>query len=176
MPIYSLDGVQPEIAEGSSTWIAPDAHVMGKVRLGQDSTVWFGAVIRGDNDSITIGVGTNVQDGAVLHADPGFPLLIGDNVTVGHRAIVHGCTIGSGSLIGMGATLLNGVEIGRNCLVGANALLTEGKSFPDGSLIVGAPAKAIRTLSPEQVAQIRQVAEHYVQNGRRFAAGLVKIG
>lgn len=176
MPIYSLHGVQPEIAEGSSIWIAPDAQVMGKVSLGQGSTVWFGAVIRGDNDSITIGEGTNVQDGAVLHADPGFPLLIGDNVTVGHRAIVHGCTIGSGSLIGMGATVLNGVEIGRNCLVGANALLTEGKSFPDGSLIVGAPAKAIRTLSPEQVAGIQQIAEHYVENGRRFAAGLVKIG
>jgi carbonic anhydrase/acetyltransferase-like protein (isoleucine patch superfamily) len=175
MSLYSLDGLAPKLPDDGSVWIAPDAHVMGRVALGAGCTVWFGAVVRGDNDDIAIGERTNVQDGAVLHADPGFPLTIGAEVTIGHRAIVHGCTIGEGSLIGMGATVLNGVVIGRNCLVGANALITEGKSFPDNSLIVGSPAKAIRTLSEEQASQLRLIAGHYVENGRRFAAGLVKL-
>jgi carbonic anhydrase/acetyltransferase-like protein (isoleucine patch superfamily) len=146
--------------------------VIGRVHLGRDVSIWFGAVLRGDNDEIRIGDRTNIQDGAVLHADPGFPLHLGDDVTVGHRAIVHGCTIGAGTLVGMGATILNGARIGRNCLIGANALVTEGKAFPDGSLIVGAPAKAVRALDAETAARLAQTAGNYVANGRRFRRDL----
>lgn len=172
MSLYALGEHAPEIADSARLWIAPGAHVIGRVRLGRDISIWFGAVIRGDNDTIRIGDRCNIQDGAVLHADPGFPLDLEEDVTIGHRAIVHGCTIGAGSLIGMGATLLNGARIGRNCLVGANALVTEGKHFPDNSLIVGAPAKAIRTLDPEAAAKLAGTAANYVANGRRFAADL----
>ena len=156
-------------------WIAPDAQVIGRVRLGVDASVWFGVVLRGDNEEIFIGPGSNVQDNSVLHTDPGFPVSIGENCTIGHRAILHGCTIGDNSLIGMGATLLNGAKIGRNCLVGANALVTEGKSFPDNSLIVGSPAKLMRELEPDAAAQLAESAARYVANWRRYVKGLAEL-
>jgi carbonic anhydrase/acetyltransferase-like protein (isoleucine patch superfamily) len=175
MPLYALDTVSPILPEDCSAWIAPDAHVIGRVRLGREVGVWFGAVIRGDNEPIAIGDRTNIQEGAVLHTDAGFPLTLGEGITVGHGAIVHGCTIGDNSLIGMGATILNGAKIGRNCLVGANALVTEGKEFPDNSLIVGAPAKAVRVLDEAAVAGLRASADRYVANAKRFAQGLRRI-
>lgn len=175
MPLYALDGVAPQLPPENRFWIAPDAQVIGRVRLGTDASIWFGVVARGDNEEIFVGAGSNVQDGAVLHSDPGFALTIGAGCTIGHRAILHGCTIGENSLIGMGATLLNGARIGRNCLVGANALVTEGKEFPDHSLIVGSPAKVLRTLDEAAVLGLRESAEHYVANWRRFAKGLVAL-
>jgi len=175
MPIYSLDDVAPVLPEEGRFWIAPDAHVIGKVRLGADVGIWFGAVLRGDNELIDVGEGSNIQEGAVLHTDMGAPLTVGAGCTIGHRAILHGCTIGENSLIGMGATVLNHVRIGRNCLVGANALITEGKEFPDNSLIVGAPAKAIRTLDADSPERLRQTALHYVENWRRFASRLRRL-
>ena len=175
MPIYSLDDVAPVLPEEGRFWIAPDAHVIGKVRLGADVGIWFGAVLRGDNELIDVGEGSNIQEGAVLHTDMGAPLTVGAGCTIGHRAILHGCTIGENSLIGMGATVLNHVRIGRNCLVGANALITEGKEFPDNSLIVGAPAKAIRVLDEAAVAALRLSARSYVANWKRFAKGMRRI-
>jgi carbonic anhydrase/acetyltransferase-like protein (isoleucine patch superfamily) len=172
MTLYALDGVRPELPPENRFWIAPDAQVIGRVRLGVDASVWFGVVLRGDNEEIFIGPGSNVQDNSVLHTDPGFPLLIGENCTIGHRAVLHGCVIGDNSLIGMGATILNGAKIGRNCLVGANALVTEGKTFPDNSLIVGAPAKLLRELDEIDVARLRESAARYVANWRRYANGL----
>ena len=148
MPIYALDDRTPTLPGADRFWVAPDAHVIGNVVLGEDVGVWFGAVIRGDNDPIEIGARTNIQEGAMLHSDPGLPLRVGAGITVGHHAILHGCTVGDNSLVGMGATILNGARIGANCIVGANALVTEGKAFPDFSLIVGAPAKVVRTLDP----------------------------
>ena len=176
MPIYELDGQAPELPEPGRFWVAPDAHVIGRVRLGADVGVWFGAVLRGDGEPLEVGERTNIQEGAMLHADPGFPLTIGPDVTVGHHAILHGCTVGAGALIGMGATVLNGARIGAGCIVGANALVTEGKEFPDNSLIVGAPAKAVRTLDAAAAEKLRASALHYVANWRRFAAGLKPIG
>jgi len=176
MPLYALDEVSPEVPPDDSHWIAPDAHVIGRVRLGKSVGVWFGAVIRGDNDLISVGDGTNIQDGAMLHADEGVPLTIGAGCTIGHHAIVHGCTIGDGSLIGMGATILNNARIGRNCLVGAGALVTEGKEFPDNSLIMGVPAKAVRTLDDAAVEGLRKSAEGYVRNAERFRRSLRPIG
>ena len=176
MPIYELDGQAPELPGQGRFWVAPDAHVIGRVRLGADVGIWFGAVLRGDGEPLEIGERSNVQEGAMLHADPGFPLTVGPDVTVGHHAILHGCAVGAGSLIGMGATVLNGARIGAGCLVGANALVTEGKEFPDNSLIVGAPAKAARTLDAAAVEKLRASAAHYVANWRRFAAGLKRIG
>jgi carbonic anhydrase/acetyltransferase-like protein (isoleucine patch superfamily) len=173
MSLYALDDHAP-VLEDDSVWVAPGAYVIGRVRLGAGASVWFGAVLRGDNEEMRVGARTNIQDGAVLHSDPGFPLTIGEGVTIGHRAIVHGCTIGDNALIGMGATVLNGARIGRNCIVGANALVKEGAEFPDGSLIVGMPAKAIRSLDAAGAADLRRLAEHYVGNARRFAAGLVR--
>jgi carbonic anhydrase/acetyltransferase-like protein (isoleucine patch superfamily) len=175
MPIYALDQLTPRLPEQGRFWIAPDAHVIGDVTLEEDVSIWFGAVLRGDNEPITIGARSNVQEGAMLHADPGFPLSVGADVTVGHHAILHGCTVGSGSLIGMGATLLNGARIGPGSLVGANALVTEGKEFPENALILGSPAKAVRTLDAAAVARIRASAAHYVKNARRFAAALRRI-
>jgi carbonic anhydrase/acetyltransferase-like protein (isoleucine patch superfamily) len=148
---------------------------MGQVELGLDVSIWFTAVLRGDNEPIRIGARTNIQDGAMLHTDPGFPLDLGEDVTIGHHAIVHGCTVGANSLIGMGATLLNGARIGRNCIVGANALVTEGKVFPDDSLIVGAPAKVVRSLDEAAAEALRTAAARYVANARRYAAGLRRI-
>ena len=171
MPALALDGTAPNF-DPALHWIAPGAHVIGDVTMGADVGVWFGAAIRGDNEPVRIGARTNVQEGAVLHSDPGAPLTIGEAVTIGHRAIIHGCTIGDGSLIGMGAIVLNGARIGRGCLVGAGALVTEGKDFPDGSLIVGAPAKAVRSLDADAIAGLRASAEGYVANMRRFRAGL----
>jgi carbonic anhydrase/acetyltransferase-like protein (isoleucine patch superfamily) len=175
MPIYSLDDISPVLPEAGRFWIAPDAHVIGWVRLGADVSLWFGCVLRGDNELIDIGEGTNIQEGALLHTDLGFPLSIGPGCTIGHHAILHGCTVGANALIGMGATVLNGARIGANCLVGANALVTEGKTFPDNALIVGAPAKAVRTLDAEAVERLRQSAWHYVENGRRYARGLKRL-
>ncbi|SFK19316.1 gamma carbonic anhydrase family protein [Methylocapsa palsarum] len=173
MPLYSLNGVGPILPPRDRYWIAPDAQVIGKIRLEADVSIWFGVTLRGDNEEIFIGERSNVQDGSVLHTDPGYPLTIGADCTIGHHAILHGCTIGDNSLIGMGATLLNGASIGRNCLVGANALVTEGKAFPDNSLIVGSPARLIRTLDETAVAGLRESAAHYVANWRRYAKGLV---
>lgn len=175
MPVYSLDDVSPILPEAGQFWIAPDAHVIGNVRLGRDVSLWFGCVLRGDNELIDIGEGTNIQEGSLLHTDLGFPLSIGPGCTVGHHAILHGCTVGSNTLIGMGATVLNGARIGANCLVGANALVTEGKEFPNCSLIVGAPAKSIRTLDAEAIQRLRQSAQGYVDNGRRYAKGLRRL-
>ena len=176
MPLYSLDGLSPQLPESGRYWIAPDAHVIGNVRLGEDVGIWFGSVVRGDNDLIVIGERTNLQEGVMMHTDPGFAMTLGAEVTVGHHAILHGCTVGDGSLIGMGATVLNGARIGAGCLVGANALVTEGKEFPDNSLIVGSPAKAIRTLDAAAAEKLRGSALHYVANWKRFAAGLKPIG
>ncbi|MBV5291019.1 MAG: gamma carbonic anhydrase family protein [Curvibacter lanceolatus] len=173
MAVYELDGVSPEVAE--SAWIADSAQVMGRVSLGPDASVWFGTVVRGDTESITIGEGSNIQDASVLHADIGKPLVVGRHVTVGHQVMLHGCTIGDESLIGIGAVVLNGARIGKNCLVGAGSLVTEGKEFPDGSMIIGSPAKAIRQLSPEQIEGLRQSAKHYIDNARRFKAGLRRV-
>jgi len=172
MPLHAIDGVAPELDAPEETWIAPDAQVIGRVRLAKDTSLWFGAVLRGDNELISIGAGSNVQELTVMHTDPGFPLTIGEGCTIGHRAILHGCTIGDNSLVGMGAIILNGARIGRNSLVGAGALVTEGKEFPDNSLIIGSPAKAVRELDESAVAGLRRSAEHYVANGRRFSRGL----
>ncbi|WP_306132995.1 gamma carbonic anhydrase family protein [Roseivivax marinus] len=167
MPVCDLGGLKPNYSE-EHHWIAPNAYVIGDVTLGRDVGVWFSATIRGDNEPIVIGDRTNIQEGAVLHSDPGSPLEVGSNVTIGHQAIVHGCTIGDNTLIGMGATILNGARIGRNSIVGANALVTEGKVFPDNSLIVGSPAKAVRTLDSETETQLKKSAEAYVGNMTRF--------
>jgi carbonic anhydrase/acetyltransferase-like protein (isoleucine patch superfamily) len=173
MAVYELDGVAPRMAPGS--WIADSAQVMGHVELGEDVSVWFGVVIRGDTEVITIGRGSNIQDGSVLHADVGKPLQIGENVTVGHKVMLHGCSVGDGSLIGIGAVVLNGARIGRGCIVGAGALVTEGKEFPDGSMIIGSPAKAVRALTPEQQKALLRSAQHYIENAQRFRAGLKHI-
>ncbi len=173
MAVYELDGVAPTVAPGA--WVADSAQVMGAVSLGPDASVWFGTVIRGDTESIRIGARSNIQDASVLHADIGFPLTVGDDVTVGHQVMLHGCTVGDGSLIGIGAVVLNGARIGKHCLVGAGSLVTEGKEFPDGSMILGSPAKVVRSLSAEQIERLRWSAQHYVDNARRFATGLKKI-
>jgi carbonic anhydrase/acetyltransferase-like protein (isoleucine patch superfamily) len=175
MPLYALDGTQPEFEDQDSNWIAPDATIIGQVHIGRNVGIWFGTVIRGDNDPITIGADTNIQEHTVMHTDVGFPLTIGAGCTVGHRAMLHGCTIGDNSLIGMGAIVLNGARIGRNSLVGAGALVTEGKEFPDNSLIVGSPAKMVRTLDDDAVERLRLSAVHYVENGKRFKTGLTKL-
>ncbi|MGO9007415.1 MAG: gamma carbonic anhydrase family protein [Beijerinckiaceae bacterium] len=175
MPLYALDGIAPILPAHDRYWVAPDAQVIGRVQLDEDASVWFGAIVRGDNELIRIGARSNIQDGSMLHTDMGAPLDIGADCTIGHRVILHGCVIGAESLIGMGATILNGAKIGRNCLVGANALITEGKEFPDGSLIVGSPARVLRTLDAAAVAFLRVSAEGYVQNWRRFARGLTAL-
>ena len=173
MALYQLDDLIPQLHP--TAWVADSAKVIGNVHLGPDSSVWFGVVARGDSDTITVGRGTNIQENSVLHADPGMPLVIGDNVSVGHQVMLHGCTVGDGSLIGIGAVVLNGARIGKNCLVGAGALVTEGKEFPDGTMILGSPAKAVRQLSPEQIAGMDYTAKHYVANALRYRAGLKKI-
>ncbi len=172
MPCFALDGVSPDLPEPGAFWIAPSADLIGKVRLLHNASVWFHAVLRGDNEWITIGENSNVQDGCVLHTDPGAPLTIGRNCTIGHNAILHGCTIGDNSLVGMGATVLNHVVIGRNCLIGANALVSEGRVIPDNSLVIGMPAKVARTLDADAAAKLAGSAERYVRNWQRYAAGL----
>jgi carbonic anhydrase/acetyltransferase-like protein (isoleucine patch superfamily) len=172
MPIYALDGVAPILPPEGAYWVAPDAVLIGKVRLDADASIWFGAVLRGDNELIHIGEGSNVQDRCVMHTDMGFPLTVEPNCTIGHAAILHGCTIGENSLVGMGATVLNGARIGNNCLIGANALIPEGKIIPDNSLVVGAPGRVVRQLDEEQIARLRGPAEIYRRNWRRFSQGL----
>ena len=174
MAIYQLGEHVPDVAD--SAWVADSAQVIGRVTLAEDTSVWFNATLRGDSEHLTIGRGTNIQDGSVLHADSGFPLVLGENVTVGHQVMLHGCTVGENSLIGIGAVVLNGARIGRNSLVGAGALVTEGKEFPDGVLIVGSPAKVVRELSPAQIEGLKASARHYIANSRRYAADLKKIG
>lgn len=174
MAIYQLGDDAPRIAP--TAWVADSAQVIGRVTLGDGASVWYGAVLRGDNEWITLGARSNVQEGSVLHTDMGFPLMLGDDVTVGHQAMLHGCTVGDGSLIGIQAVVLNGAKIGRGCLVGAGAVVTEGKEFPDGSLILGAPAKAVRELSPEQLARLKQSAAGYVKNAERHRTQVKKIG
>ncbi|WP_020179035.1 gamma carbonic anhydrase family protein [Methylopila sp. M107] len=176
MALYSLDGVSPRTPANGRFFVAENAVVVGDVILGKDSSVWFGSTLRGDNEPITLGSRSNIQDGCVLHTDPGFPIDIGEDCTIGHGAVVHGCTIGAGSLIGMGAIVLNGAKIGRSCLVGAGALVTEGKEFPDFSMIVGSPAKVVKTLGPEWEIRLLGSAGRYVANGRRFREGMKKIG
>ena len=173
MPCYAFDNLRPTL--GDHVWIAPSADVIGDARLGADVGIWFGAVIRADNTPIVVGARTNIQEGAMLHSDPGAPLTVGEGVTVGHHAILHGCTIGDNVLVGMGATILNGAVVGDDCLIGAGALVTEGKSFPPGSLIVGAPARAVRPLTPEQIAGLRMSAAAYVARARDYAAGLTRL-
>lgn len=174
MAIYRLEQREPTLPEGFF-WVAESAAVIGSVVIGEEVGIWFGAVLRGDNETITVGAGTNIQENAVLHTDDGYPLTIGENCTIGHKAMLHGCTIGANSLIGMGATVLNGAVIGRNCLIGAGALITEGKAIPDNSLVIGAPGKVVRELDADAEAMLAESARHYVENARRFSSGLERI-
>lgn len=170
MPLYRLGNEAPNPSDPGRFWAAPDASVIGDVRIGVDVSLWFGTVIRADNEPIVIGARSNIQDLSVLHSDPGSPLTIGEGVTVGHKVMLHGCSIGDNSLIGIGAIVLNRARIGANSLVGAGSLITEGKEFPDGVLIMGSPARVVRELTPEQIEGLKRSAEHYVANGRRFKA------
>ncbi len=172
--LYELDGVQPTL-EDNTVWVAPSADVIGDVKLSSAASVWFNVTARADNEPMNIGKGTNVQDNSVLHSDDGFPLNIGAGVTVGHKVMLHGCNIGNDTLIGMGSTILNGAKIGENSIVGANSLVTEGKEFPAGVLIVGAPAKVVRELKPEEIQLIKWSALHYQKNATRFAQGLKPV-
>ena len=172
MSVYSLGDKQPQLPPKGEYWIAPTATVVGDVILKPGASIWFGAVVRGDNDPITIGRDTNIQDGSVLHSDPGEPLTIGDGVTVGHMAMLHSCEIGDNSLIGIGAVVLGRAKIGKNCLIGANTLITEGKEIPDNSLVMGQPGRVVRQLEPGQIEALRASAAHYVQNWRRYVVGL----
>ena len=176
MAIYELDGRAPELPADGRYFIADTATVIGNVRLKNDASVWFGSVLRGDNELIEIGEGSNVQENCTFHTDPGFPLTVGDNCTIGHNVILHGCTIEDGALIGMGAIVMNGARIGKGCVVGAGAVIPEGKVFEERSLVVGAPARVIRALTEEQVKAMTMGAAHYVHNGKRFKAGLKKLG
>ena len=173
MPIYSLDGVRPDIADNA--YVAPSAQIIGNVKMADHSSVWFGAVIRGDNDLIEIGARTNIQDNSVLHTDPGIPLIIGDGVIVGHRVMLHGCKIGENTLIGIGATILNGAVIGKNCIIGAHSLITEGKVIPDGSMVVGSPGRIIKSLTEQHFQMLQINSEVYVANAKRFNQNLVEI-
>jgi carbonic anhydrase/acetyltransferase-like protein (isoleucine patch superfamily) len=175
MPLYSLDGHRPELPAAGEAFIAPTAVLIGRVRVLPGASVWWGAVLRGDNEWIEVGPRSNVQDGCVLHTDMGYPLTIGAGCTVGHNAILHGCVLEENVLVGMGATVLNGARIGRNSLIGANALVPEGRAIPEGSLVVGMPAKVVRALSEEQIEGLRASAAGYVANGRRYAAGLAPL-
>ncbi len=172
---YGLEGREPNLPPEGEYWIAPTASVIGNVVLKRNASVWFGAVLRGDNDPIVVGEGSNVQDNSVLHTDVGQPLIIGAHVTIGHMVMLHGCTIGDGSLIGIGAIVLNGARIGRGCLIGAGSLITEGKIIPDNSVVMGSPGKVVRTLSDEQAAGIAAGAHHYVENWKRYRAGLTRL-
>ena len=172
MPAFALDGVTPKLPGEGRFWIAPNATLIGDVELKAEASVWFGAVLRGDNEPIVVGSRSNIQDLTLIHTDPGFPATIGGNCTIGHRAVLHGCTIGDNSLIGMGAIVLNGAVIGRNCLIGAGTLIPEGKQIPDNSLVIGAPGRVIRTLDSAAIEALGAAASHYVQNWKRFAAGL----
>ena len=174
MPIYQLGEHQPQIA--ASAYITESANLIGKVMIGEQASIWFGCTLRGDNELINISAGSNVQENCVLHTDPGCPLHVGKNVTIGHQVMLHGCTIGDGSLVGIQAIVLNRAVIGKNCLVGAGSLVTEGKVFPDNSLILGSPAKLVRTLSEEEIGQLQQAAAIYIQRGQEFKTELTRIG
>lgn len=174
MAIYELDGKAPRLGEGA--WVADSAQVIGDVVMGPNSSVWFGTIVRGDTETIHIGANTNIQDASVVHTDHGIPLVIGNDVTVGHKVMLHGCTIGDNSLIGIGAVVLNGANVGRNCIVGAGSVVTENKEFPDNTLIVGAPARIVKTLTDEQVAKFARLAVHYVENAQRYRKAFRKIG
>ena len=174
--LYALDGIAPDLPEDGSFWIAPYAILIGKVRLERNTSVWFGSVLRGDNELIHIGEGSNIQDRCVLHTDMGFPLNVAPGCTVGHSVLLHGCTIGENSLIGMGATIMNGARIGKDCIVGANTLIPEGKEIPDRSLVVGAPGRIIKEVSDQQAARLKESAAGYQANWRRFAAQLQPLG
>jgi carbonic anhydrase/acetyltransferase-like protein (isoleucine patch superfamily) len=174
MTLYALDGHAPDVsAEGS--WVAPTASLIGKIKLEKNASVWFGATLRGDNELITIGEDSNVQDGTVMHTDMGFPLVLGKGVTVGHNAMLHGCEVGDYSLIGIGATILNGAKIGKNCIIGAHALITEGKEIPDGSVVMGSPGKVVKQIAEGVDVMLKASADHYVENAHRFAAGLMQV-
>ncbi|EPX79050.1 gamma carbonic anhydrase family protein [Litoreibacter arenae] len=175
MTLYALDGVSPQLPDSTDFWIAPDANLIGDILIEEGASVWFGATLRGDNERITVGRGSNIQENCVLHTDMGYPLVIGPNCTIGHKAMLHGCTIGEGSLIGMGATVLNGAKIGKGCLIGAGALVTEGKEIPDGSLVMGAPGKVVRELDDKAKAALIASAKGYQANMRRFRDGLQKL-
>jgi carbonic anhydrase/acetyltransferase-like protein (isoleucine patch superfamily) len=172
VPLYQLDDVSVSLAEDGSAWVAPTAVLIGRIRLERNASVWFGAVLRGDNELIHVGEDTNVQDGVVMHTDMGSPLTIGRGCTIGHLAMLHGCTIGENTLIGIGATILNDTRVGRNCIIGAHCLLPEGKDIPDNSLVVGAPGRVVRDVTPEEVEGLRRSAQHYVENARRYARSL----
>ena len=174
MAIYQLGADAPQI--DASAWVAESANLIGKVTLGPNATIWYGVTIRGDNERISIGANSNVQEGTVMHTDMGYPLDIGENVSVGHMAMLHGCTIGDGSLVGIQAVIMNGAKIGKGCLVGAGALVTEGKEFPDNMLIIGTPAKAVRTLTADDITRLQGNALNYVQRGQLFNTQLKKIG
>ena len=175
MPTYAIDGKAPRFEDADSNWIAPDATLIGDIKVGRNAGFWFGVVIRGDNEPIVIGADSNVQEHTVMHTDPGFPLTIGQGCTIGHRALLHGCTIGDNSLIGMGAIVLNGARIGKNSLVGAGALVTEGKEFPDNSMIIGSPARVVKTLDADAVAKFAGIAGHYVENAEKYRRSYRKI-
>ncbi|MEO0915823.1 MAG: gamma carbonic anhydrase family protein [Pseudomonadota bacterium] len=175
MSLYRFGGYLPSLPEDGDYWIAPGAHVIGNVRLGSAVSIWFGSVLRGDNEPIEIGAGTNLQEQTVVHTDPGFPCTIGENCTIGHKAMLHGCTIGAGSLVGMGATVLNGARIGKGCLIGAGALITEGKQIPDGSLVMGMPGKVVRDSTSDQQAANLMSAKHYQERMRAFRDGLTTV-
>ena len=173
MAIYQLGELVPDVHE--SAWVADSAQVIGRVTLHEDVNIWFNAVLRGDNEMLTLGAGSNIQDGSVLHSDMGYPLTLGVGVTVGHKVMLHGCTVGDYSLVGIGAVILNGAKIGRHCLVGAGALVTEGKEFPDGSLIVGSPARVVRALTPAQIEGLKLTSRHYIENAARYRDGLKRL-
>ena len=175
MSLYSLDDVRVRTPQSGQFWVAPNATVVGNVIIEENASVWFNSVIRGDNELITIGRGSNIQDGCVLHTDPGCPLTIGKDVTVGHMVMLHGCTIGDQSLIGIGSTILNRTVIGKNCIIGAHTLIAEGKTIPDNSLVMGAPGKVVKELKPEQIAFLKASAMGYVANSQRFKAGLKRV-
>lgn len=175
MAIYAIGDAKPILPPEGDYWIAPSAQVMGNVKLEKNASVWFGAVLRGDNELITIGENSNVQDGSVLHTDPGSPLTIERDVTIGHMVMLHGCAIGAGSLVGIGSIILNNTRIGKGCLIGANTLIAEGKDIPDYSMVLGAPGKIIRTLDKEMADALRLSSDHYVQNWKRYAAGIKRL-
>lgn len=172
MALYSLDGIEPKLPADGQYWIAESAQVIGKISISKDVGIWFGAVLRGDNEWIAIGERSNIQENCTLHTDMGYPLTVGPGCTIGHNAILHGCTLGSNTLIGMGATVLNGAKIGSNCIVGANALVAEGKVIPDNSLVVGAPARVIREIDDATAHKLKEGADNYVENASRFRSGL----
>jgi carbonic anhydrase/acetyltransferase-like protein (isoleucine patch superfamily) len=175
LALFELDGVAPTLAPGGECWVAPDAVLIGKVLLDRDASVWWGSVLRGDNELIHIGEAANVQDHCVLHTDMGYPLTLGRGVTIGHCAMLHGCTVGENSLVGIGAIVLNGTRIGRNCIVGAHAFLPEGKDIPDNSLVLGSPGRVVRELAEKDVAMLKRLSDHYVANWRRYAKGLKRV-